>query len=284
LGEPLKSYRDGLTIRERLTEAAPTNTNWQRDLWTSYNKIGNVGRSGQFARRALESFSYGLAIGERLKKTAPTNAGRQRDPWVSYNKMGEMLVAQGNPSEALKSFRHGVAVGERLAKAEPANAGWQRELSVSYNKIGEMLMAQNKLDEALNAYRDGLAITERLAAADRSDIETQRNLQFSVGRIGDLSNSLVLAHNFAKALEASNLVVSVSPGTILLHTYRARALMFLGRVDEARALYFRYRSEKNVQNGKSWESLGFEDFAKLRKEGLSHPLIGEIEKRLQAGR
>jgi hypothetical protein len=78
--------------------------------------------------------------------------------------------------------------------------------------------------------------------------------------------------------------MSVSPGTILFHAYRARALMFLGRVDEARALYIRYRSEKNVQNGKSWETTVFEDFSELRKGGLTHPLMSEIEKRFRAGR
>jgi tetratricopeptide (TPR) repeat protein len=284
LDEALIFFRDGLALREQLTKTDPTNAGWQRDLWVSYNKIGDVLADQGNLPEALKSFRYGLAVGERLAKADPANATWQRDLSMSYNKIGAMLAAQGDLDQALKSFRDGVAVGERLAKADTTDAAWQRRRSMAYNKIGEMLVAQGKLDEALNAYRDGLAITERLAAADRSDIEQQRNLRSSIEMIGDLAYTFILAHNFAKALEAADLVISASPGTILLHTYRARALMFLGRVDEARALYVRYRNEKNVQNGKSWETLVLEDFARLRKAGLSHPLMGEIEQRLRAGR
>jgi hypothetical protein len=42
LGEPLKSYRDGLAIRERMTNAGPTNAGWQRDLSVSYDKLGDL--------------------------------------------------------------------------------------------------------------------------------------------------------------------------------------------------------------------------------------------------
>jgi hypothetical protein len=93
----------------------------------------------------------------------------------------------------------------------------------------------------------------------------------------------VLARNFATALEAADLVSPIAPDEIWLQGNRAHALMFLGRVDEARALYLRYRGEKNVQNGKPWEPAVLEDFAELRKAGLTHPLMDEIEKRFAAG-
>ena len=54
--------------------------------------------------------------------------------------------------------------------------------------------------------------------------------------------------------------------------------MFLGRIDEARALYLKYRSQKDVLDGKSWEALILADFADLRRAGLSNPLMDEIEK------
>jgi hypothetical protein len=59
--------------------------------------------------------------------------------------------------------------------------------------------------------------------------------------------------------------------------------MFLGRVDQARALYLQYRGEKKAQDDKSWVSLVIEDIAELRKAKLTHPLMDEIEKRLAAG-
>jgi len=284
LAEALKSFRDGLAIGERLANADPTNTSWQRDLWVSYNRVGDaLVHQGSLAE-ALKSFRDGLAIGERLAAADPSNTGWQRDLLASYDKIGEILVAQGNPGEALKSFRDGLAAGERLAKAGHTNPGWQHDLWLSYNKVGDALVHQGNLAEALTSFRDGLAIGQRLVAANPNNTEWQANLQFSIGRIGGLADSFVLARDFARALEAADLLHSAAPGTVLLHIYRARALMFLGRVDEARTLHARYRREKNVQNGKSWETLVLEDFAALRKAGLSHPLMDEIERRFGTGR
>jgi hypothetical protein len=55
--------------------------------------------------------------------------------------------------------------------------------------------------------------------------------------------------------------------------------MFLDRANEARSLYLQYRGETNVQSGKSWGTVIGEDFAELRKAGLTHSLMDEIEKR-----
>jgi len=59
--------------------------------------------------------------------------------------------------------------------------------------------------------------------------------------------------------------------------------MFLDRTDEARALYLRYRGTPKVLGEKSWDAVVLEDFAELRKAGLAHPLMDEIEKQLAAG-
>ena len=476
LDEALKAYRDSLAIRERLAAADRSNTEWQRDLSVSYDKVGDVLVAQGKLDEALKAYRDGLAIAERLAAADRSNTEWQRDLSVSYDRVGDVLVAQGKLDEALKAYRDSLAIRERLAAADRSNtrvaarsvgvvrqgrrraggagqarrgaqglprqprhrraprrrrsqqyrvaarsvgvvrqgrrraggAGqarrgaqglprwprhpraprrrrsqqyasgsaicrcrttgsatcwwrrasstrrsrptataspsasaspppiaairsgsaicrsrttrsatcwwrrasstrrsrptataspsasaspppiaaireWQRDLSVSYDKVGDVLVAQGKLDEALKAYRDSLAIAERLAATDRSNTQWQNDLQFSIGRIGDLAYRFVLARNFARALEASDQAISLAPDQIWLYTNRAHALMFLNRVDEARALYLHYRGEKNVQTGKSWETSVLEDFAELRKAGLTHPLMDEIEKRFAAG-
>ena len=54
--------------------------------------------------------------------------------------------------------------------------------------------------------------------------------------------------------------------------------MFLDRLDEARALYLKYRGQQKVSGDKPWEGVIIEDFAQLQKAGLTHPLMQEIEK------
>src|ERR1700730_8459225 len=52
--------------------------------------------------------------------------------------------------------------------------------------------------------------------------------------------------------------------------------MFLDRVDEARALYLKYRGQQKVSDDKSWGAVILGDFAEFQKAGLisSSPRIG----------
>jgi hypothetical protein len=67
-----------------------------------------------------------------------------------------------------------------------------------------------------------------------------------------------------------------SGALVWIETNRAHASMLLGRTDEAQTLYLAHRGEITQEN-KSWETVIREDFAELRKAGLTHPLMGEIE-------
>jgi tetratricopeptide (TPR) repeat protein len=171
---------------------------------------------------------------------------------------------------------------QRLAQSDPGNAGWQRDLSVSYEKVGDVQQAQGDLAGALKSYQASLAIRQRLVALGPSNKQWQDDLQFVIARIGGLAYNFLFAHDFAKALQAADQAISLAPDQIWIYTNRAHALMFLNRTDEARALYLKYRDQKDVQAGKSWPTVILDGFAELRKAGLSNPLMDEIEKDFKA--
>ena len=199
---------------------------------------------------------------------------------MSQEGIGDVLLAEGNLDNALKSYRVALAIRERLTAADPGNTQWQRDLSISYNKVADVLTTQGRLDDALKAYQSALAIRVRLVAADRSNTQWQRDFLTSVGRINNIAYRFLLARNFEMALASADQAVSLLPGVISLHANRAHALMFLGRIEEARALYLRYRSQKGGQGEKSWQAIVLEGFAGLHQAVLTDPLMDEIEKRL----
>jgi predicted Zn-dependent protease len=147
-------------------------------------------------------------------------------------------------------------------------------------------VAQGNLPEALKSFRDGLAITERLAKADPSNVQWRNDRQFTINRIGGLAYRFVLAGDFSNALDAADQVVALAPDRLWLHVNRAHALMFLGRVEEARAIYLAHRGARNASASgeKSWETAVLEDFADLRAAKLAHPLMDEIEQLFTAPR
>jgi predicted Zn-dependent protease len=88
----------------------------------------------------------------------------------------------------------------------------------------------------------------------------------------------VLARSFSQALNVAEEAIALAPEKIWLYANRADALMFLGRADQARTLYLKYRGRQKVDGDNSWEAEILEDFAELQKAGLRHPLMVEIEK------
>jgi tetratricopeptide (TPR) repeat protein len=278
LDEALKALRDSLAISEHLSRTDPNNAEWQRDLALSYAAVGDVLKKQGKLEEALKAHRESLTIAQRLAAADPSNTHWQRDLSVYYERVGDALERQGKLDEALKAHRESLAIIERLAAAETSNTELQRDLSVSYNKVGDILLAQRKLDEALVAYVDGLTAIERLVQTDPTDKQWRDDLQFSIGRIGRTSYNFVLARNFLRALEAADQTIALAPERILLYTNRAHALMFLDRVDEARALYLKYRGQQKVSGAKSWQAVILGHFADFQKAGLTHPLMQEIEK------
>ena len=63
---------------------------------------------------------------------------------------------------------------------------------------------------------------------------------------------------------------------------RAHALTYLGRVEEARAIYL--GKGKKIADSRNWDEGVLEDFKKLIAMGRPHPLIDEVTRELQRSR
>jgi hypothetical protein len=108
--------------------------------------------------------------------------------------------------------------------------------------------------------------------------ETVRALQ-------DVAGYALLAREFTKALTASDRAHALVPDNLGIDAKRAHALMFMGRGDEAKALYLAHKGERvSDQDNKLWERVIGEDFADFRNAGLTHPMMADIEKELGISR
>jgi tetratricopeptide (TPR) repeat protein len=182
------AYMRALRLAEGRLATDPANTQWQRDLSVSHDRIGDVLVAQGDGAGALGAYRAGLAISEALAARDPANTQWQRDLSVSHNKIGDVLVAQGDGAGALGAYRAGLAISEALAARDPANTEWQRDLSVSHDRIGNVLVAQGDGAGALGAYRAGLAIGEALAARDPANAQWQTDLAVSCAKLGTLQH------------------------------------------------------------------------------------------------
>src|SRR5262249_51353017 len=96
--------------------------------------------------------------------------------------------------------------------------------------------------------------------------------------LGDLSWYALMEREFAQALDAAERALKAEPDLIWIAANRAHALLQLGQAAEAREVYLAYKDRQLTQQGtKSWQQAIADDFADLRKAGLDHPQMAEIE-------
>jgi hypothetical protein len=112
LGEALKHYEAARNIVLQETVRDPANTQWQRDLSVSQNKIGDVLVAQGDGPGALAAYRKGLAIGDALAARDPANVQWQVDVAVSCAKLGTHpgLVA----TERRTYLRRGLNIQQEL--------------------------------------------------------------------------------------------------------------------------------------------------------------------------
>jgi tetratricopeptide (TPR) repeat protein len=144
-------------------------------------------------------------------------------------------------------------------------------------------MVTRKREEALANYNRALAISEKLESViEAEDITSDGKAGRATAReLGRAAWYALLARDYAKALAAADRALSITPNELWIETNRAHALMFLGRTREAMALYMAHKGERVAAN-KPWQQVIAEDFAILRRAGLSNPLMPKIERALGA--
>jgi hypothetical protein len=79
-----------MAIAEALAKRDPANTEWQRDLSVSHNKIGDVLMAQGDGPGALGAYQASLAIAEALARRDPANTQWQVDLACSCGKLGTM--------------------------------------------------------------------------------------------------------------------------------------------------------------------------------------------------
>jgi TPR repeat protein len=137
---------------------------------------------------------------------------------------------------------------------------------------------------AAGHYAEALQLQESLAAKVEA-VETKREGkpgEKTADALNEVAWRALFARDFTKALTVANRAHALLPDNLGIEPNRAHALMFLGgREEESKALYLAYKGKPmSEQEAKLWERVIAEDFAELRRAGLTHSMMADIEKEL----
>jgi eukaryotic-like serine/threonine-protein kinase len=108
--DALKAYRESLAIHQKLAEAHPTVTEYQRRLGNSYINIADVLRSTGELAAALKAFESASEIFQRLADANPSVAGFRSRLAFSHYRRGSALLVMGRHLESEAEVRQALAL------------------------------------------------------------------------------------------------------------------------------------------------------------------------------
>jgi tetratricopeptide (TPR) repeat protein len=147
----------------------------------------------------------------------------------------------------------------------------------------ETLQRQVQEFDQAGKHAEALALMRRLAAeVERADTaSTGKPSAITANALTGVAWLALLAHDFEEALAASNRAHALDPSNLHVEANRAHALLLLGRVDEARALYRAYKGKPiSLTSNDLWEDVVADDIEALAKAGINQAAFKAVSAEL----
>jgi len=218
-----------------------------------------------------------------------TRVSRHGEPFEPYRAAVYALdlsltkkAADTGDADAMTSLGNLYASSQGEAQNFTEAREWYAKAADKGDPTAKMALERLPIREAAASgrYAEALQLQEALATKIEA-VETNRDGKpgnETAERLNEVAWYALFARDFTKALTAADRAHALIPDNLEIETNRAHALMFLGREDEAKALYLAHKGEPVVGQGKLWERVVVEDLAELRKAGLTYPMMADIEK------
>jgi tetratricopeptide (TPR) repeat protein len=274
--ESIAAYKESLAIRTRLADAEPSKASRHSAVAFTDEKLGEAVLAAGATAEALGYARDAVAVRRKVLQLENT-AQRQRDLVYALRLLGNVQKANKNYVESADAYREVAVIRKALAAAEPDDTSKQRDLASAYNDLAMALAAAGKDNDAVAQFREALGVREGLAArSEREEIDAKGAAgAATASAMGSLAWYALFAREFDQALRSSQRGAALAPDLVWIRTNLAHALMFLGRADEARAIFLQNRGKR--LGDREWEQVVLEDFGIFRQARLSAPLMDEIE-------
>jgi tetratricopeptide (TPR) repeat protein len=272
---------------------------YKRYLAISYFRLGNLYLDRGNEQLALAPFENGFEKCESVLNIATSDVNCVRVMRAVYSELASLKAKVGDRKSVgtwlkeslVKIKKHSHPTDK--APVDEEKIGWAAEIDLNMLELHRLLMrytdereenligAQNilkNIDElagqafATRAYARAADIRKELSAT----VEGFGDGPATAQALGQYSFYALFAREFPSALAAAERALTLAPGKLWIATNKAHALMFVGRTEEARALYLEHKGKTISESGKNWEDEVLNDFDQFEKAGLPQAQIAEF--------
>jgi tetratricopeptide (TPR) repeat protein/tRNA A-37 threonylcarbamoyl transferase component Bud32 len=240
-GLALQHYLADLKIREALVAREPRDQSIKEDLYVAlsyvsraYEDRGELEQALSFARRSLD-------VTVALSAVDPTNADWQGDVALAENRLGGLLRWKGAGAEADEEYSKAAKIFTALVQKAPANTALRRSLAFAELGAGQVALDRGATAAAMSHASAASATLAPVVAAGK-DAEARMvaaEIHLLRAAVADRGRDAASA---ASELEEALSLSSHGVEDRRTLAVRARTLLAMGRVDEARPIVERLLS------------------------------------------
>ena len=213
-----------------------------------------------------------LAFVRKLVALSPDSARQLNNLSIALQTIADVKRRGGDEAGALAADQEDKEIKHKLSELATTDAEQSHLVLKNLKYIGDKLLGEGDETGALAAYEEYLDRARRNAKGKPDD--DQKNAL--VDALGGSAYLEILVKDYAKSLLLCDEAIALAPDQVWLQANRAHALMLLGRTNEALAIYLEYRG-KVTHDNKFWEQEVRDDFAALRKIGITNTTMDEVE-------
>jgi hypothetical protein len=241
----------------------------------------------QLYKQALDNLLSADEIRQSVLAVDPANGECRCHVASNLQTISEYYRELGQKDRWLTSLLDEVAVRRHQIAEEPETLLWQPNLASALGRAAQALTAAGRGDEAIQLRAEAVDQFQKVAGAYRRMLGDPKFDQDEVKKqlhkhLNSLSFEALFVGKYEISLAAADEALGIDPGDLMPVTNRAHALMYLGRIDEARDLYKKYMGQ-SIRPGSVWDREILNDFRQLIDVGRKQPLMNEIATLLTTG-
>jgi serine/threonine-protein kinase len=235
-----EQYEAGRVLLAELVASEPENTRYRYQLGIAHNKVGATAESLGRLDEAERHFELSLTISRALEELDPANSDWRREVAVARQRLG-LAVAQRDPAAGLRQLRRAVDSLARLHRTDAANSTWRLDLARARRDLGHGLLAAGAAAEALEEQRAALAMLGPVAEGRRRSV-VEGTVRVAFGEAAGAAGLEAEARAAFRQVASALLPLAKDSRDPNVLAPLARALLQLGRADDARPVLERLRA------------------------------------------
>ncbi len=278
----VEPYKEAVKSGETLWSTDQTGAH-ARNLGIYYRQLGDALEWSGAGDDAVFNFREAVKIGEDMLQQGAADEMLHDDLDVYINRLANLLYKRGEYAEAALLYQKSFELREALAAAEPKTAKRATRAVEALGNLAATVAVNGDRDLALSHFKAALARSERIAEQTAGSAPATAASRARAEALNTVGWYALESADFEKALAVSESALSLQPDYALPMMNKAYALLYLGRPDDAAAIYLA-EAEKPLPDvgNRVWRDVFWDGFAILRRVGRENPSFDEWQRTLQA--